>query len=50
MNFGHRNEFRAYEAQRQLERFTNRFEAAVAALCLIGLAVWSIGKYLGAWS
>lgn len=49
MKFNHRNELRAYEAQRQLEQFTNRFEAAVAALCVIGLAVWSIGKYLGVW-
>ena len=47
MNFNHRNEFRVYEAQRQLEQFTNRFEAVVAGVCLIGLAVWAVGKYLG---
>lgn len=49
-NFNHRNEFREYEAQRELERFTNRFEAVVAGACLIGLAVWAVGKYMGVWA
>lgn len=50
MNFGTRNELKAYETERRLAEATNRVEAFMAAACLLGLAVWAAGKYLGVWA